>query len=50
MSELDESRRYNFTQNIRDTQVVITCTDKFLVNDIEAEVFKVDDGKIKKFY
>ena len=31
MSELDEKRRYNFLSNIRDTQVLITCTDKFVL-------------------
>ena len=46
MSELDEKRRNHFMENIKDTQVVITCTDKLMLNNIEGEVFHVVDGKI----
>ena len=44
MSELDESRRNNFLDNIKDTQVIITCTDKLLLNKIEGKIFKVENG------
>ena len=45
MSELDENRRSNFIENIKDTQVIITCTDKFDINNENVKYFKVDDGK-----
>lgn len=48
MSELDEKRRNNFMENIKDTQVIITCTDKLLLNNIEASEFRVCSGKIEK--
>ena len=46
MSELDESRRNKFMENIKDTQVIITCTDK--INNINSEnsVFYVKNGQI----
>ena len=48
MSELDESRRNKFMENIKDTQVIITCTDR--INNINSEnsIFFVNDGNIKK--
>ncbi len=48
MSELDESRRNKFMENIKDTQVIITCTDR--INNINSEnnIFYVKDGNIKK--
>ena len=46
MSELDEKRRNNFIENIKDTQVIITCTDKILLNDMEAKIFNVKNGEI----
>ena len=45
MSELDENRRSNFIENIKDTQVIITCTDKFDINNTNAKYFKVKEGK-----
>ena len=45
MSELDENRRSNFIENIKDTQVIITCTDKFEINNTKVQYFKVKDGK-----
>ena len=47
MSELDENRRKSFLENIKDTQVIITCTDKFEVKDIDCKLFNVVNGKIK---
>lgn len=44
MSELDEKRRNNFMENIKDTQVIITCTDNLLLKDIDAKVFRVNNG------
>ena len=46
MSELDEIRRNNFMENIENTQVIITCTDKLLLNNIDGKIFKVENGKI----
>ena len=46
MSELDEKRRNNFMENIKDTQVVITCTDKLLINDVDAKIFNVNNGEV----
>ena len=48
MSELDENRRKNFLENLDDTQVIITCTDKFELKNSEYEVFNVKEGKIIK--
>ena len=46
MSELDEVRRKNFLKYIKNTQVIITCTDKM---DLEnTKIFYVNDGKICK--
>ena len=45
MSELDENRRNNFIENIKDTQVIITCTDKFEINNTKVKYFKVKEGK-----
>ena len=44
MSELDEKRRKSFLENIKNTQVIITCTDKL---DIEnSKQFYVENGEI----
>lgn len=48
MSELDEKRRKNFLQNIENTQVIITCTDKMDLEKIENKLYNVNNGKIKK--
>ena len=47
MSELDNKRKNNFIQNIKDTQVIITCTEKIKVEDINCKFFKVINGKIE---
>ena len=46
MSELDEFRRTSFLENIKDTQVIITCTDKIEIKNSSEIIFKVEDGKI----
>ena len=48
MSELDEKRRMNFLQNIRDTQVIITCTEKISVENLNYKVYNVKSGKINQ--
>ena len=45
-SELDESRRTSFLENIKDTQVIITCTDKIDLKENEYKIFNVKNGKI----
>ena len=46
MSELDEKRRKSFLSYIKDTQVIITCTDKMELNNIK--LFNVINGEICK--
>ena len=50
MSELDETRRKNFLENIKDTQVMITCTDKMEMENLELgkdyQLYQVKAGKI----
>ena len=46
MSELDEKRRKNFIENIENTQVIITCTDKINIDNLENNIFNVCKGKI----
>ena len=47
MSELDEKRRKNFLQGIKNTQVIITCTNKIELQKIENNLYNVKNGKIK---
>ena len=46
MSELDESRRSNFIENIKDTQVIITCTERLEISYDNVKRFKVENGRI----
>lgn len=46
MSELDEKRRKNFLKNIKDTQVLVTCTDKIDIENLDLKVYNVQSGKI----
>lgn len=46
MSELDEKRRMNFLKNIQDTQVIITCTEKINVENLNFNIYNVQSGKI----
>ena len=46
MSELDEKRRNNFLNNIEDTQVIITCTDKIEIKNTNYKLFNVKKGEI----
>ena len=47
MSELDEQRRSNFLENIKGSQVIITCTDKITIEN-EYSLFYVENGKCEK--
>ena len=46
MSELDEKRRKSFLENIKDIQVVITCTEKFDAKNLNYTSFNVINGEI----
>jgi DNA replication and repair protein RecF len=46
MSELDNKRRKNFLENIKDVQVIITCTEKLLLEDLKYFSYNVVDGNI----
>lgn len=45
MSELDSKRINSFFENIENTQVIVTCTEK-RVSDYECTYFKIENGKI----
>ena len=47
MSELDEKRRKSFLNNIKNTQVIITCTEKFEVENLNFLSYNVINGQIK---
>ena len=47
MSELDEFRRTNFLENIEDTQVIITCTNKIELKENDVKMFNIKNGEIK---
>ena len=46
MSELDEKRRKNFLSNIRDTQVILTGTEKIDLPNLEYNLYNVKKGEI----
>ena len=48
MSELDEKRKNNFLKNMKDMQIIITCTERLSNEDLTLNEFKVEDGKIFK--
>ncbi len=49
MSELDEKRRKNFLSNIKNTQVILTGTDKIELTNLDYSIFYAKDGKINNF-
>lgn len=48
MSELDQKRRENFLKNINNTQILITCTDEFTIQDKMCKKFKVNNANVEK--
>ena len=46
MSELDNLRRSNLLRNINNTQVIITCTDKLTLENLDYLEYNVQEGKI----
>ena len=47
MSELDSVRRKSFLENIGDTQVIITCTEKITLENLKTFSYNVKSGTIK---
>lgn len=47
MSELDKKRIKGLFENIKDNQVIITCTDSFKINNTKYKLFKVTNAKIE---
>lgn len=48
MSELDKTRRENFLKNIEHTQVLITCTDSFNMQEKVSNSYQVNQGTVQK--
>lgn len=48
MSELDNKRRTNFLKNISNTQILITCTEKFTIQNKMCITYNVNKGIVKK--
>ncbi len=48
MSELDKTRRKNFLKNIKDTQVIITGTEKLDIENLNYLEYNVSNGKVLK--
>ena len=48
MSELDEKRKINFLENIKNAQVIITCTEKIDIENLKYFSYNIQDGKIIK--
>lgn len=46
MSELDSKRRKNFIENIKNTQIIITCTEKLALEKLNSFSYNVKSGKI----
>ena len=48
MSELDEKRRKNLLEKIKNAQVIITCTEKIKVENNKILIYNVNCGKVTK--
>lgn len=46
MSELDEKRRKSLLNNIKDIQVIITCTEKMELENVDYNMYNVKNGEI----
>lgn len=46
MSELDENRRKHFLEKIKNTQVIITCTEKIKLENKNVLIYNVKDGEV----
>jgi len=48
MSELDEKRKNKLLENIKERQVIITCTEKIELNNVKTKTFKIEQGSVQK--
>ena len=48
MSELDKNRIKGFIKNIKNNQVLVTCTDKISIDNMVYNQFKVTNAQIEK--
>ncbi len=46
MSELDKERRENFLEDVNNTQIIITCTDKLELKNENKKIFYVENGHV----
>ena len=46
MSELDDKRRKNFLNNIKDIQVIITCNEKLILENLKYFSYNVISGNV----
>ena len=46
MSELDEKRRKNFLNNIKNTQVILTGTEKINLTNLDYNVYNIKNGNV----
>ena len=46
MSELDKERRESFLEDVKDTQIIITCTDKLELENECKKYFYIENGKV----
>ena len=47
MSELDKKRIKGLFENIKENQVIITCTDSFKIDNTKYKLYKVTNAKIE---
>ena len=45
MSELDKERRESFLEDVKDTQIIITCTDELELENEKKKIFYVENRK-----
>lgn len=48
MSELDENRRTSFLENLKESQVIITCTDNIEIEQEHLKSFYVENGCVNE--
>ena len=47
MSELDKKRIQGLFENIKENQVIITCTDSFKINNSKYKLYKVNNAQVE---
>ena len=47
MSELDQKRIKGFIKNIKNNQVLVTCTEKINLDNMDYNLYKVEKGRIE---